>query len=151
MNMEDIPVLTEDGFLEIGMHESKVFGWNHCKKSTNIDRFKKFYCVSPLTCATMWNDLRDAEKIRKKDQPKHLLLALRFLFLYENETNLGQFFGIRSRNTVGKYVKMWVKRIQSLLKAKVRSLDRSAQLFKKKRISPPPTARLVPWMTMIAV
>lgn len=79
----------------------------------------------------MWNDLRDAEKIRKKDKPMHFLLALRFLFVYENETNLGQFFGIRSRNTVGKYVKMWVKRIQSLLKAKVRSLDRSTQLLRR--------------------
>jgi hypothetical protein len=111
--------LTEDDFIEIGLDTAKIFGWRRCCKATSIDRFTKHYCVLPATCVLVWQDLKNDEKIDKRDKPISLLIALRFLFTYDTEPNLGSFFGILHNDTVNARVKKWVRKIQSLLQKKV--------------------------------
>lgn len=114
------PALSEDDFLEIGLQTAKVFGWRKCKRETNIDRFKRFYLLTPRSCSDVWNELRLENLITKKDKPTKFLLVLRFLFLYDSEKNLGHFFGIRDKKTVGKYSRIWIGKLNKLFKKKVR-------------------------------
>jgi hypothetical protein len=123
--------ITEEEFLVLGLETAKVVGWSRCRNATNIDRFKQIYGVIPATCTLIWNDLCDTNamvteydepiKLTKKDKPIDLLVGLRFLWEYQNETNIGQFFGIQSRNTVFKLCSNWTNKIQWLLTQKVGS------------------------------
>ena len=125
--------LTAEQFLEIGLEAARVVGWTHCNRSTNVDRFKRFFGVIPETCAAMWNDLvdftDDAVRLTAKDKPTCMLVVLRFLFLYETETNLGHFFGIRSRKTVFKICKEWTIKLSALLAPKVSSKHKLISSF----------------------
>lgn len=112
-----------EAFLCLGMQISGVFGWQRCQRATNVDRFTSYFGVIPETCAWLWQALRNSAdvevKLVSKDKPRDLLVGLRFLFLYETEHNLGLFFGIRSRTTVGKLCRKWIAKIQSLLDEEV--------------------------------
>jgi hypothetical protein len=147
------PELTENDFLEIGLEQAKVAGWKRCLRETNIERFRKFYLVTPATCAATWKDLNEAGDICKKDNPAMFLLGVRFLFVYENETNLGNFFGIKARNTVGKYCKIWVEKIRKLLIKKVSaefcSKNCSLDFCKISAVFYLPNARWDHWRIMI--
>lgn len=111
--------LTEAQWLQIGLETARHPKWRTYKHHTNIDRFRTAYGVIPKTCEMIWNDLRDADRINKKDDPRNLLLAIRFLWAYHIEEDLGNYFDIRSPKTVRKYCKQWVGLIQSLLMSKV--------------------------------
>ena len=123
---------TEDQFLALGMEVAGVFRWQKCKLETNLARFCSWYGVHPSACQRSYDDLvleggnasDDQIKIvRGKDKPIHLLMICRFLYLYPNEKDLGQFFKIWSRNTVLKYTKVWLKRLRWLLIHKLGNIE----------------------------
>jgi Helix-turn-helix of DDE superfamily endonuclease len=95
--------------------------WRYMQEETNIGRFKDAFGAMPLTCHQIWTALRDAGKLAKTSKPVHLLLALRYLWKYDTQTDLGQFFHISSHVTVSRCVKEWVKLIASLLQSKMLS------------------------------
>ena len=127
--MSDAATLTERDFIEIGLETAKVVGWRLCKPATAIERFKQFYLATPATCVAIWDDLKKAGAISKKDKPVHLLVGLRFLLKYENESNLAHFFGFRSRTTAAKYARLWVGHISTLFAGKVSFVDTHLHTF----------------------
>ena len=127
-----MPGPTEDSFLALGMETAGVFRWQRCKRETNLDRFRSWYGVHPSACQQAYDDLllkgnnADDPQIKiviGKDKPVHLLMICRFLCKYPTERDLGQFFKIWSKQTVLKYVKLWLKRLRWLLDEKLGNLE----------------------------
>jgi hypothetical protein len=105
----------------IGLMFFKYYKWEKYSLATNINRFKLQYGVIPATVNAIWNALIETEddefklKAGPKAKLKYLLLALRWLFAYETERQLGPHFDIHSTNTTSRYAKLWTRKIQSLL------------------------------------
>ena len=59
-------------------------------------------------------------RLRKKDTPKHLLVAIRFLWTYDEEYEIARFFSFRCYNTGRKWWKFYLTKIEKLLELKVR-------------------------------
>ena len=116
-------LLSEDEFLDLGLTQAGIHGWRKHKLHASIDRFKSRYGCSPKTCEVVWIELRNSNdidiRITKRDKPLMFLLALRFLWKYETEYDLGDYFNIRSEKTVRNYYRHWLPKIQGLLKQKV--------------------------------
>ena len=112
---------TAKELMGIGLTYFKYYRWEKYKLEANIDRFKSQYGVTPATAALTWSTMMDIDdpaiKIEKgvATKPKYLLLALRWLFVYETERQVGPHFDIHSTNTTEKYLKIWVKKLQLLL------------------------------------
>ena len=72
----------------------------------------------------LWDALRNSMDatvwLQKNDKPMYLLVAIRFLWLYDEEYDIARFFGFRSVVTGRKWWKMYVKKIEKLLDRKVR-------------------------------
>ena len=117
--------LTEQEFLELGMEIAGYDRWRFNKEATNFDNFKSDIGVTPLTCSQIWSDLiaLDESPITVFSKPMHLLLVCRYLFLYSTEKQLGQFFKIRSEDTVRKHCKEGVEVLQRLLPSKMLSWE----------------------------
>lgn len=111
--------------MALGLNYFKYYRWETYSLEANIDRFKSQYGVTPATCVEIWNDMIDSDdddvKIQKgrETKPKFLLLALRWLFAYETEKQIGPHFDIHSTTTTSKYLKIWVRKLQLLLKPMV--------------------------------
>ena len=113
------PLLTADNFLSAGLDiVCKHQNWRQFKHHCNIDRFKEAFGVIPETCVLIWDDLRAANDINSKSRVKHFLLAIRFLWKYENETDLGRVFDMCPK-TVRKWWKHYVPKFERLLDPKV--------------------------------
>lgn len=112
---------TDTEIMGIGLIYFKYFKWEKYSLTTNINRFKSQYGVIPATTNSIWNALIDTMDDQAKltrgpeSNPKYLLLALRWLFAYETERQVGPHFDIHSVNTTSKYLKIWVRKIQLLL------------------------------------
>ena len=123
VNNMEAPVVTENQLMVLGLTIANYHRWDKCHLAANIDRFKSQYGITPATAAALWRDLRVSENVDcrliKRSKPKHLLLALRFLFTYQTEPQLGSFFGMHSNKTVANHCKVWVRELQLLLKPKV--------------------------------
>lgn len=106
-------------FMRLGLELMGVYKWMTHKHHTNIDRFRKFYGVTPRTCGRLWHRLRTSDDpnicLYSDADPKHLLLAIRFLWRYEVEDEVGRPFGIKSPKTVRKWVKYYLHRMAELL------------------------------------
>lgn len=112
--------------MAIGLTIFNYHRWEKYKLEANIDRFMSQFGVTPNAAALVWDTLVDstdpAIQIQRGrcTKPKFLLLALRWLFVYETERQIGPIFAIHSRNTVEKHLKIWVRKIQLCLPALVR-------------------------------
>ena len=106
-------------FMRLGLEIAGEYKWMTYKHHCNIERFKTCYGVSPRTCGRVWHGLRSSNdpdiKLESSADPKHLLLAIRFLWRYEVEKDLGRFFGIKSPKTVRKWVHHYLLRVARLL------------------------------------
>jgi hypothetical protein len=115
-------VNSAEDFMALGLSIAGYDLWKSYKLEANIERFKKHYGVTPTTCADVWRDLKIStdERIHvgKKGKPANLLLACRFLFKYDTQTDLGSFFKIRSDKTVGKWCEIYVSKLALLLRSK---------------------------------
>lgn len=105
--------------MRLGLEIAGEYKWMTYKHHCNLDRFTTYYGVDPRTCARVWEALRTSNdpeiKLFRKANPMHLLLAIRFLWRYEMETDLGKFFGIKSPKTVRKWVRYYLYRVKLLL------------------------------------
>lgn len=113
--------LSKEDFFALGLELAGHSKWQQYKHERNLERFKEDYGVIPETCCRIWEDLRTSFRLEKKAKPKHFLLAIRFLFKYEDESDLCRFFGIRSKKTVRKWWKIYVRKIEEILESKVRT------------------------------
>ena len=108
-------------FMAMGLTYFKFHRWEKYKLEASIDRFKHQFGVTPATAALAWETMIDSDDPRIKiekgrcTKPKYLLLALRWLFVYETERQLGPHFDIHSTTTTEKHLKIWVRKIQLLL------------------------------------
>ena len=117
---------TKEQMFALGLETARHSKWRQYKHEKNIERFKEAYGVLPEVCHQIWIDLRSAtgyKKLSKNANPIHLLLALRFLFAYPTEQDLCNFFNIRSKNTIEKWVKVYVGKIKELLQVKMGTLE----------------------------
>jgi hypothetical protein len=122
-NGKATPFGAED-FMALGLGTiAKIHRWKQHKTHASVAKFVKFYGCTPETCAQVWKDLTehpDAEvNVGSKGKPSHLLLALRFLWKYQEQSDLAQFFGIQTEKTVGKWVRIYVGKLALLLQSKV--------------------------------
>jgi hypothetical protein len=114
----------EEDFMALGLGTiAKVLRWKQHKRHISVAKFTKFYGATAATCAEMWKDLTEhpdpSVNVGSKGKPKHLLLALRFLWKYQEQNDIAQFFGIQCDKTVGKWVKIYVTKLSLLLQSKV--------------------------------
>ena len=112
---------TEHQFLSLGLSIAKYDMWESYLPHCQIARFKEQCGVIPKTCELMWNDMRVSpeHKLPKNAKPEGFLLAMRFISTHDGETDLGQYFGIKSEKTVRDRCKIWVVRMRLLLAAKL--------------------------------
>ena len=115
--------LSADDFMKVGLerHHPK---WPEYLHGRNVDRFKEMYGVIPETCAAIWdlmrNSLDPAVRLNaRKDKPSLFLVSLRFLWTYDTEADLCIFSGIRGKQTVRKWWKHYVRKMERLLDLKV--------------------------------
>ena len=112
-------------FLALGLDLDGWPGWRNCSKKTKRDRFKRIYGAYTLTCESLWKDMQISTKedcrLDDNDNPKHLLLCLRFFWEYATEDKLCGCFQIRSEKTVRKWCRIYARRIHLLLPNKVRN------------------------------
>lgn len=106
---------TEADFLQLGLETANHPKWRQYKDHCNIKRFKKAYGMTPVTCADVWATFRDLppdhpSRIGKRADPVHLLIALRWLWKYETEADLGRFFSLTEK-TVTKWIRIYVKKM----------------------------------------
>jgi len=117
------PATTEHQFLGLGLTIAKYDKWETYKPNRQIERFKEKYGVIPKTCEMMWADMRVSPlqecKLPKNAKPKDFLLAMRFIFAYDTENDIGTFFDIKSEKTVRAICRVWVVRMKALLAAKM--------------------------------
>ena len=117
-------------FLAMGLTYFKFYRWERYKEAANIDRFKHQFGVTPDTAALAWSMMIDSDDPRIKiekgygTKPKFLLLALRWLSVYETDRQVGPHFDIHSTTTTEKHLKIWVKRLQLMLPSLVSFLTR---------------------------
>jgi hypothetical protein len=123
--MAQVPpaAMTAIEFMELGLEIGGHAKWRTYLHHTNIKRFKQAFGVIPETCVLLWDALRnsmDGEvRLKKKEKPKHLLVAIRFLWTYDTEYDLARFFGI-CEQTARTWWKFYVTKIEKLLDGKVR-------------------------------
>ena len=87
-------------------------------EKTNFDRFNSLYGATARSCHELFLQISEVDD--RQVHPKYFLLALRFLKEYPTEQQLCGMFNIQSEKTVRKWTKIYVKKIQELLPAKVR-------------------------------
>ena len=114
-----------DAFLTLGLNLDSKKDWqNRCKKTSNVLRFRQIYGAYPKTCESMWNDMKTSRnmfcQLDKSSDPKHFLLALRFLYEYPTETQLSGRFGMAEKS-IRKWTRIFQKKIAILLLNKVRN------------------------------
>jgi hypothetical protein len=118
------PSMTAIEFLGLGLEIGGHQRWRTFKHDANIKRFKEAFGVIPETCVLLWDALRNSMdatvRLRKNDKPRHLLVAIRFLWTYGEEYEIARFFGFGSKNTARKWWKFYVKKVEKLLNRKVR-------------------------------
>jgi hypothetical protein len=113
-----------EDFMALGLGSiAKIHRWTQYKHHVNIAKFTSFYGGTPETCAEIWKDLMEHSdplvNVGNKGKPTHLLLALRFLWKYQEQIDIAQFFGIQSEKTVGKWIRIYVVKLALLLQSKV--------------------------------
>lgn len=110
-------------FMRLGLELAGEYKWMTYKHHCNIQRFRTYYGVTPRTCGRVWNDLRTSNdptiRIDGNSDPMHFLLAVRFLWRYEVEKDLGKFFGIKDPKTVRKWVHYYEPRVAGLLSSMI--------------------------------
>jgi hypothetical protein len=118
------PAMTTMDFMGLGLEIGGHSRWRTYKYEANVKRFKQAFGVIPETCVLIWDVLRNsmdaAVRLKKEDKPKHLLVAIRFLWTYDEEYDLSRFFGFQSHTTARKWWKIYVTKIEKLLDMKVR-------------------------------
>lgn len=106
-------------FMRLGLELMGDYKWMTYKHHCNVDRFRTYYGVTPRTVGRLWHRLRISNdpdiRLGIKADPKHLLLAIRFMWRYEVEEELGKPFGIKSPKTVRKWVRDYLGRVAKLL------------------------------------
>jgi hypothetical protein len=116
--------IIDSEWMAMGLELAGYRNWRRCKISTNVARFKGWFGASPKTCENMWSDMQttngaDGAPISRSDSnPRHLLLALRWLRGYPTEKVLEGTFKM-SEKTVRKWCFGFVRKIQALKVIKV--------------------------------
>lgn len=109
-------------FMSLGLDTCKYFKWRKYELHCNTDRFRRDYGAHPETCRQIWDDLRSSTNpeihVGKEGKPLHFLLAMRWLYKYHTEGDLGKFFGMTEK-TVGKWAKHYAAKICLLLESKI--------------------------------
>ena len=117
-------MFTSYDFMVLGLDTAQYYKWRKYNLLPNIDRFRRDYGAHPATCEAIWNDLQSSTDpeihVDKKGKPLHFLLALRWLYKYHTEEDLGKFFRMTEK-TVGKWTKHYAEKICLLLESKVRT------------------------------
>ncbi|CAB9521297.1 hypothetical protein SEMRO_1182_G249960.1 [Seminavis robusta] len=108
-------VMGADAFLEMGMLIVGVERYQWYSAEKNIAIFKEEFGATPSSVNDLWSDLREMELLTKKSRPKHLLMTIRFLWMYPTLGPLGRFFKIDSKNTVRKWIHHFVPRIAQVM------------------------------------
>jgi len=106
--------MSADDFLVLGLELGGHHKWRSYKPHCNINRFKEDYGIIPQTAHLTWEALRVAELIDGKDKACQFFVAIRFLWKYEDEVDLGRFFKL-SKKTARKWWKHYVFCIEQLL------------------------------------
>ena len=113
--MVAVAEVTEDEILAIGLDHTGYMRWCGYKPKTNINNFKSHFGASPKIVALIWNHLRAANKIIEREaDPKHILMACRFLWAYEGQKDICCQYNM-SENTFRDKIGRWVSYIQGLL------------------------------------
>ena len=116
-------VFNANSFLSLGLDIGGHDHWRNHQHNRNVEEFVKFTGVHPESCTMIWNALVARNLIDNiAAQPKHLILALRFLKAYDYEHELANMF-VMSARTVRKWVRYFVVRL-SELKSEVVSVHR---------------------------
>ena len=117
-----LPFGTED-FMSLGLGTiAKIRRWKQHKHHVSTAKFVKLYGATPETCSEVWKDLTGHPNaivnVGSGGKPQHLLLALRFLWKYQEQSDLAQFFG-QTEKTVAKWLRIYVVKLAILLQSKV--------------------------------
>jgi hypothetical protein len=119
------PAMTAIEFMGLGLEIGRHTRWRTYKHEANVKRFKEAFGVIPETCVLLWDALQNSMDttvwLQKNDKPTHLLLvAIQFLWTYDEEYEIARFLSFRSVVTGRKWWKIYVKKIEKLLDRKVR-------------------------------
>lgn len=117
--------LAASDFMKLGLETAMFKGWENHQAATQANNCSSAHGVSPETSRDIWNRIKAFEdehsKLPNGTKPIHLLLAHRFLWKCHDEKELGRFFGM-CENTVRKWVRTILPRIQLLLEPEVRKV-----------------------------
>lgn len=114
--------ITAEQFMALGLELAGYKRWRKYKVKTNIERFRAHFGALPKSCENIWFDLQMSAnpecRIDSDADPKHLLLAFNFLWEYPTQKKLFTMFQLTEK-TVGKWSKLYTRKIQLLLPSKV--------------------------------
>jgi len=105
--------VSKQAFLGLGLEIFGYVRWRSYKESESLKKFRKHFGVSPRTCRDVWRALLNCRSLPEDANPKHLLLAIFFLFEYPKENNETSRFGM-SAKTARKWRKLYISKISSL-------------------------------------
>ena len=117
--------MTAKQFLQLGM---ELAGFNRHQKISERTcrmRFAAWFCCTPEACSSCWNDLRtskiDDVRLSESADPKHFMIALKFMKSYDTEAALAGTFECDEK-TVRKWVWFYIEKISALRNEKVSQL-----------------------------
>jgi len=115
-------LMNADQFMALGLELAGYKRWRRYKEKANIERFKAHFGCLPKSCENIWIDLQTTTNaechIDSAADPKHLLLALNFLWEYPTEKRLFTMFQVTEK-TARKWCEIYTRKIQLLLPDKV--------------------------------
>lgn len=107
------------GLSIVGSDPSK--NWNAAAK---IESFRSLYGIQPETVIDILNDLQRMNNENRITKPNVVMffVTLHWLRVYDVGNNMLFTFGIGSKVTVRKYIRIYLKALQALCHLKVRQL-----------------------------
>jgi hypothetical protein len=93
--------------------------WNAAAK---LASFRSLYGIQPETAVDLLHDIRNMNNENRITDPKTIMffVTLHWLRVYDVGNNILFTFGIGSKVTVRKYIRMYLKALQALCQSKVR-------------------------------
>ena len=74
-----------NSFIQQALDVGGPRNWRNHERKTNEEDFHKFVGVHPVTYKVVWDRLVARGLLGDGDKPWHLMMAIRFLRLYEHE------------------------------------------------------------------
>jgi hypothetical protein len=95
--------------------------WNEAAK---LESFRSLYGIQPQTAIDILIDIRTMNNENRINNPNAIMffVTLHWLRVYDVANNIQFTFGIGSKQTLRKYIRIYLKAFQALCHSKVRQL-----------------------------